>query len=122
LRSQVVVDLVVGEPVQREVRENLARLEPTTNLADEVGVPSRPRRLLGGGKLSNLERRRPEVGSVPTLRVESLALEAEHEGLHRLAEDGPGGRSANVTVAAKVEDDGSGGEDDGGKEEGEPEL
>jgi len=117
LRREVVVHLVVAQPVKRNPGEARARAQATSNLVNPSVVKLHPGRLVRTevARLDVL----PETLALKVLagsrRVERpLALSSELQDLKGADEDGTSGGSADVLVSADPKDDRAEAEHDGG--------
>lgn len=126
LRGEVVVDLVVSDPVERVPEEDAAGGPATTDLVNPGVVkvhPSRTGFVREGGGLDGV----PE-GAVVHVPVGldwidgPAALGTEHEELDSGTEDASLGGAPLVHVAAEVEDGERADEENGGDQEGEVET
>lgn len=126
LGRQVVVQLVVGEPVDGEPAEDGAGLETTLDFVNPLVIEGNPGRALALDKLAGL-------GTFPEIRSSHVLVElngvegpATLHGLppdaEGLPEDGTGGRRQDVAVATPVEHEWRRGEQDGGECVREPET
>ena len=109
LRYQVVVELVIGKPVQREPKEHAARCESSSNFIDPLVVKSHPCRPGAIGEPAGLDIL-PE-GTIVEIFVglhgidRPSTLVCEQEKLRRLAKNASLGWSASVNVAAEEHDE-----------------
>lgn len=126
LRSQVVVQLVVGEPPEGVPQEHGAGLEATLDFIDPLIVESDPCWTLSLDEPTGL-RALPEVVSGHVLdqldRVPGpSALHRLSPDTHCLAQDGAGGWRDNVSVATEVKNERRDTEHDGGESVRQPET
>jgi hypothetical protein len=98
----------------RQVKEDLAGHQTTTDLIDPGIIVSHPNRALVNGNLRGL-------GVLPVEAEERAALADVEEHAQELGEDGTSGGLELVLLLVEGEDDGGDEEEDGGDEEGEPE-
>lgn len=117
LRREIVVHLVVAQPVKRNPGEARARAQATSNLVNPSVVKLHPGRLVGT-EVAGLDVL-PETFTLEVLarsrRVERpLALGGELQDLEGADEDGTGGGSTDVLVPADPKNDGAETEHDGG--------
>lgn len=108
LRDQVVVQLVVGDPIERVEEEDLASLEGTTGLVDELVVPVAPGRSLALVLVDNVGRTSavPVNGAGELGKVERPAtLGGDAEDADGVGHNGTLGRASGISALAQGEDD-----------------
>lgn len=124
LRGEVVGHLVVGEEEDWQEEEDLASLQATSDLVNPLVIVGHP----GRSALDwNIRRAHgiPGEASLETGRVEDLgpiSLHSQAEHLEELAQNGTRGRAQGVLLLHEEQNDGADGEDDGGKQERQPEA
>ena len=126
LRGQVVVELVVGQPVEWEPEEYRARREAAAHFVDPGVVEGHPAGPLGGGDSGGADGG-PEGAVVQALvGCEGVERPAAFLGVdpeaHGFPQHGALRGGALVHVAAAVHDQGTEAEGQGGDHVGEPET
>jgi len=125
LRRQVVVHLVVGDPIERNPGEARAGTQTTSNLVNPCIIKDHPlgltRAELAGFDIL------PEILRLEVLTGldwvdRPLAFQGKQKKLKGAGNDRSGGRSAVVLVTADIEDDGAETKHEGRKKEGAPET
>lgn len=114
LSGEVTSHLVVSQMEDRQVKEDLAGHQTTTDLIDPGIIVSHPSRALVNRNLRGL-------GVLPVEAEERAALADVEEHAQELGEDGASSGLELVLLLVEGEDDGSNEEEDSGDEEGEPE-
>jgi hypothetical protein len=114
LSGEVTGHLVISQMENRQVKEDLAGHQTTTDLIDPGIVVGHPSRALINRNLRGL-------GMLPVEAEERAALTDVEEHAQELGEDGTSGWLELVLLLVEGEDDGGDEEEDGGDEEGEPE-